>query len=332
MPNHIGFAPRFILPKESIHLEPDDLKFGGETRDAAIPYEPRSEPLLRSVKAQQRDFKFEEVDLVTGLNNIRQLFSLCGGKDEYAKDSFRIDVEVAGRAVYMSRWDDNANLALGSPCRGYGRGFEERCTIKPEFEHFCITSYHRIVEYRLGATKLIVQYECDASTEEREDCLQPLDQSQMSPVSVDSLLLVYEVGMPVSCDSLVEIKSQELNNKSSLDRTLVQLYFSGTKQLLLGRHSKGNFKPDSIRVQDMRADIQDWANRSQSQLRIFCKLLENIQTAVLEQHNKMGCKSFALLVAKKSISLHRRVGGMKIVPDNLEAVAFAQEQIEVHFR
>ena len=319
-----GFAPQSVVPEELFSLEPDDLKFASEVREATVAYEPRFEPLVKAVKIQQPDYEFQDVHFVTGLNNIRQLYGLCAGRDEFSKDRFRIDVEVAGRTVYLSRWDSSANLALGSPCRGYGRGFEEQCTIKPDFERFHLTSYHRIVEYQFGTNKLVVQFECDASTGEEQSWPQSLDRGDLPQIPANSSLSMHVLGKLVSSTSLVEIKSKEAKNKSSLDRILAQLYFSGTCQLLLGRHSKGFFRPDNISLQDKTVDIQAWELQSQRQLRVFSRLLEDIRAAVLAQHDKTGCKKFALLAIKDIVSLRRRSGGMRIVPDEPEFVSSAE--------
>ncbi|MCJ1333140.1 hypothetical protein MMC10_009834 [Thelotrema lepadinum] len=321
-----GFAPRLSIPSELLNLEPDETNVDYQGRMSTVFYEPRFEPLLRAVETQEPNFRFEGVDIVTGLGNLRGLYHLCSGYIGLGKADIRIDIEVVGDIIFLSRWNSST---LRSPPRGYGLGFEDHCTVKRNCKQTKLATYHRILNYQLGGMNFIVQFESDASMDERETWPGSFELLNEPCAIPHSRLLVHKIGELVNSESIIEIKSQAKMNNLLTDDILAQLYFSGTTRMLLGRHSKGQFKPDDIELWDMKSHIQSWVNRNQRQFGALYKLLHSIRVQVVEERRKTGCKNFTLLGEVHNIRLFRRGNGTSMISGEFTRVALEDERKRV---
>ena len=106
-------------------LLPDMIAFKDDSTDesSAQVYTFRFEPLLLTCAITTPSFVISDADLVTGVNNLRLLVDFAFGA---ASKSFRIDLEVRDKTLFMARWEsDISKLARTSRCRGYGRGFKK---------------------------------------------------------------------------------------------------------------------------------------------------------------------------------------------------------------
>lgn len=131
---------------------------GCEDPSLMEPYRFRLEPLVQACRRMRPDFDIESMSILTGLNNLRQIFKFASGKD---RQPFRIDIQMVGRTMMMTRWERDPSSMTQTPlCRGYGRGFEKICT-RLEGTQSESTSHHRIVSYTLGSLSFAVQFEAD---------------------------------------------------------------------------------------------------------------------------------------------------------------------------
>ena len=229
---------------------------------------------------------------------------------------------MVGNILFLSKWDKGINRRFGDPSRGYGLGFENHCTVRPKCMHTRLGTYHRILNYRFGSLDLLVQYESDAAMNREGPWPQVFEISDELCTVAHSCSLVQIVGNVVDTSSIVEIESREITNELPIDDILAQLFFSGTALMLLGRHTEGQFDSNDVKVLDMRDDIQNWVDRNQYRFRLLSRLVQCIQSLVIEEHRKTGCSKFALLGEQHNTGLFRRVGSTSIVLEEFVRAVF----------
>ena len=78
-------------------------------------------PLVLAVREHDPSFDFKSIELVADRNNLRKLLRWTSG----GTSDFRLDVEVAGGTVLLTRWEEKAVEVAGA---GYGHRFEVEMT------------------------------------------------------------------------------------------------------------------------------------------------------------------------------------------------------------
>lgn len=126
-----GLPPKLSLPKEDTQLRPDSVESqqaGYENRLPLLPY--RFEALYTALRLMQPSLSVFNFDVVTGLNNIRQILRFCQ-KGETGRRNFRIDLELIKTTLFMSRWDnyatDDASLRLNPEKRRTSNPHSTQC-------------------------------------------------------------------------------------------------------------------------------------------------------------------------------------------------------------
>ena len=93
------------------------------------------------MKTLEPKYKWSELDILTDRNNIRKLLRWI---THTAEKDFRIDLQLVGKTVIFSRWEDKAVRASHEHF-GYGHSFEAAYTEAPAGPK--ILGHHRIIEY-----------------------------------------------------------------------------------------------------------------------------------------------------------------------------------------
>lgn len=253
-------------------------------------------------------FNIKTTDIVTGLGNIRTLFDFCT-RGAHIPDGLRIDLELIGSTLFMSRYSYIVDgIRPDSLFSGFGRGFERECIRNRSCVLKDATSYHRVVSYDLGNCRLCVQHEADAcrpefirgcscgatvhaNTEEGE-CVSPQREEGSDG---DKDLHVVQYGTKLSCQHISEIKSRASDARTPYFRVLPQLWLSGMRNLVFGRHNLGLFKRDSIMEEDASALVSQWAQENQDSISELSGLLECICQKVNWHSRRLGNRRFALV-------------------------------------
>ncbi|KAK4108939.1 hypothetical protein N656DRAFT_717007 [Canariomyces notabilis] len=167
-----GCPPRFTPLSEPLVLECD-------ANNKSLCFEfPRYthpfEPLFRSVAVMSPDVNiFESADIVSNASNLRKLFHILAHKSMRAE---RYDVEMRGNTLLLSRWNEDPSL---NDSLGHGAGFERKTCRYPADDEEILRrslSHHRVVAYRFGGLRCVVQSEVDAyycDCEKRRSTLSP---------------------------------------------------------------------------------------------------------------------------------------------------------------
>nr|XP_023902231.1 uncharacterized protein LOC112014083 [Quercus suber]POE48323.1 hypothetical protein CFP56_78613 [Quercus suber] len=298
-----------------------------------VPYQFRFEPLFEAMVALGDDIASSDVRFVTGVNCLHRLLLFLSGK---RNKKFRIDVEIIGKNVFLSRWEkDRATLARATFSSGNGKGFEQACTAKHNAERG-ISTFHRIVSYQLGGLSFLVQHEVDAcggncakvamehdtvpEPESREEYPWSLNLEQRMKTDGPGTLRVTKSGARHTSSCLVEIKSRAHNN-TDLDDVLGQLWLSRSHNLLLGRHVKGEFPSDSVKEENMTVQIEQWQRDNDQAIAGLIKLLRKVQEILVDARDVEGHSRYAIVhkggIDKTQLQLYRRQGGQDMIPTHL---------------
>nr|POE79745.1 hypothetical protein CFP56_07810 [Quercus suber] len=339
-----GSLPKLIQPSLPKTLREDVVEYAESARfqSTSSPYPFRFEPLFEAMRAVGEDTEFLSTSIVTGLNCLHRLLQCTSGRPTR---KFRVDVEVVGRTIFMSRWEQNlSTLAHMSWTRGHGRGFEQACTETQEAGKD-LSSFHRLVSYKLAGIDLLVQHEVDACrctckgtawecdySEPLTSSVQPAEQAPPNrnvPTPIEaSTLRVIKAGTKHSTNCFVEIKSRASGN-TDLDDILGQLWLSRCHNLVLGYHQRGTFSPNDVKEEDMTLQLQQWQQDHADSISSLVKVLRQLKTIITDAQNSDMSSKFALLYSpgkdRNGLCLYSRLNGQEMLPKDLRSVLEAQE-------
>lgn len=308
-----------------------------EDHSSLEPYRFRFEPLVRACRRLRPDFDIQSTAILTGLNNLRQIFKFASGTD---RRPFRIDLQMLGTTLMMTRWEkDPSTMTQTSLCRGYGRGFERVCT-KLEERIPKPTSHHRIVSYTLGSLSFVVQFEadlrsCDCRDQVREsgalESRDELEQANWSQSLIcrnpdraspsEPRLEVTDSGIPHTLECLVEIKSRDHKNRTT-DDIMAQLWLSGCRKLYLARHVRGRFDTGGVEHVDVAQELISWQDKHEDHIAAFLSILRQVRDAIWSRQATHAAERYALVLQyeddQKVLKLWLRDGGQEMLPDDFE--------------
>ena len=297
------------------------------------PHRFRFEPLVEACYRSGPDFRLDNVDILSGLNNLRQILKFVSGTD---RQPFRIDIQMVGKTMMMTRWErDLSNIARTSLCRGYGRGFEKACT-QAEKKTPASTSHHRIVSYVLGDINIVAQFEadlrdctCQSAQENRGTPTVPSQAiwaqalARMQIRCADqsaSTLHVADIGVFHTRDCLLEVKSRDHKNNNT-DDIMAQMWLSSCHNLYLARHVRGRFDISGVQHKNVRKDLSLWQDQHQQDIAALHSILHTIRHAIQDDRESQSEKKYALVVdrecGKSVLKLWRRNGGQEMLPIHL---------------
>ena len=300
-----GNPPELVEPHFPVILQPDSIAFRGNADHGTFqrPYDYRLESLAQACLHTDPTSSFENIHFVGGLNNLRQILHFAFGQCD---KSFRVDIERYKNTILMTRWEPNAAwLTQTSPCRGYGRGFEQAIT-RHQTEHAPTTSHHRVISHVLEDLHLVIQHQADACSCEcgivtprtvfatSDGTLEQMDQIRAPVAEEDEALTIIDTGVVHSSDCMVEIKSRNIKNTSSDDR-MAQMWLSGQTRLYLARHLRGFFSTDAVEYRSFGAEVEGWRRRNGDQICTFLKLLRAIRSTVCEPSATATVGKYALI-------------------------------------
>jgi hypothetical protein len=220
-----------------------------------------------------------QIDLVTGRNNLRKLWSALNPEDNHYTQPFRIDIEFIpdpsglGGIVLLERWEppQRRNTAHASP--GYHLAYHEATTKKVLIGSDRTPGCNRVISYTFGGVGMLVKYDISAYIPSHDDrnrqvgedwdqeslfmiddrdtettlseCMEGLDFDD--PVYNGQAIQVRHTNLkPPHQGSLVSIKTKTHLHDFDEDYHFSQMYFSQTSHIVYARHNGGNFDGGSI--------------------------------------------------------------------------------------
>ncbi|KAG6815064.1 hypothetical protein H0H93_011081, partial [Arthromyces matolae] len=106
-------------------------------------------------RANKEEFDWASIDFITDRNNLRKLLKWING----TANDFRIDVQLAGKTVLFTRWENRYREQMSG--KTFGFNFEKAST-SPAPGCRKSAGHHRIITYDLNDLKLLVRFEVDA--------------------------------------------------------------------------------------------------------------------------------------------------------------------------
>ena len=123
------------------------------------------EPMFAALDLMKPDFDFGEVDVVTNRNSLRKLLNFASGR---VSESFRIDVDMVHRTMFLTRRERVRRTKSGARNAGYGHNFERAFT---EMEKGLEESsgHHRVIRYKMGELNCAsgLRWMCGVRTEQK---------------------------------------------------------------------------------------------------------------------------------------------------------------------
>ncbi|EXJ59954.1 hypothetical protein A1O7_04102 [Cladophialophora yegresii CBS 114405] len=256
-------------------------------RCAAYP----AEALFRSLAIMQPDLSMGDFDLVTDRNCLRKLLRfVCADVDQ----SFRIDVHLQGRVMFLCRWEaELKRIIRGHENFGYGHSFEHATTIFDKALRDS-TGHHRVVRYSLGGVRCLVRYEADGCTGtddageggasakaadgDTDDLLGALESMTIAPSRAKKAtgsVQVLTEGRVVPLSTIIEIKTRASHRRLKIDEVLPQLWFAQTQNLFVGYHTNGEFQ--EIHKLTMKPEFEPWETQHQTHLKKLVALLSKLR-------------------------------------------------------
>ncbi|KAK3400899.1 hypothetical protein B0T20DRAFT_348045 [Sordaria brevicollis] len=152
-----GVPPRLRPLTNQLTLLPDHNNKSLERNYPTFTYP--FEPLIRSIQAVNPDFDWTQTDIVTNASNLRKMFILFSNQQ---MENERFDLTWKNGVLFLSKWTKDPHL---NSSVGHGSGFEKATCIHEDDEDELLkssASHHRVIEYRFGGLRLVVQSEVDA--------------------------------------------------------------------------------------------------------------------------------------------------------------------------
>lgn len=253
------------------------------------------EPMFRALYTTDPSFDIRPIDVISDRHNIRKLLSFVRPEtDMNAGKAFCVKLELVRDTLLMCRHEVAPTEFLAPhEFRGYGHEFEKMYTTSQISGG---TGHHRIISYRFCGMQFLIRHETDGFVKSRTEeadanegrselmgslCLSARTTENTCSVakSKATKLTVLEKGALVPLESTLEIKTRAEWRPLNLDQVAAQIWVSQTPKLVRAYHNRGYFQ--SPRVEDVKADIDDWERASRESLRTLGALIEWI-TAVMK--------------------------------------------------
>lgn len=209
-------------------------------------------------------------------------------------------MELIDETLFLIR-RENSPTELIQGVRGYGHTFPEACTTW-DFDVKLSTSHQRLLRYNFGGLDLLVRFEADGylpmpNNEASTPLFSPTKTS--GPLGIDDLtesfkaskveteknttisssghdtLTVKHTGKDVGQESIFDLKTRALWKKSQdlLSEEIPRLWVAQISNFVAAYHEKGEFKPENIVIQNVKADVIKWEKDHKSSLAQLAALL-----------------------------------------------------------
>lgn len=269
-------------------------------------------------------FDPRSIDLVTDLDNLRQLFDVVCGK---SSPDFRIDIEVIENIVLLTR-RSRKNKTYFREFMGYGHEFEKMFTQHPKGIRES-GGHYRVIQYTLSGLNIVLRLEADGclGSEDIEGYNSSISmetyrcsggsnsvrqETAEKPSNESNIQIICE-GYDIPHDSVIELKTCKADKQLSTGRVMPQFWFGQITHLKVGYHRKGMII--MIEEKDLRetGEFQKFENRKNLELKNLIDLIRKIRMML------KASKIFqaVLVYERKSLMLYRHGGGRVLPPDLL---------------
>jgi hypothetical protein len=294
------------------------------------------EPLLRSIESMRPDFDFAGVNLVVNTGSLRR-FLQCMSDSASSYQAERFDLQWQADTLFVTRWADDPQRKISA---GFGTGFERAtCTLARGLEDG--VSHHRVLGYRLGGLKCVVQSEVDAyacdchplpllpksAEEDLDRAFERLhvavvegskghdlsSSAEKAPVS----LKIRRIGREIPSSCLLELKTRNPRNPPRFE---AEMYFARQSRLYEGLHARGTFESTGAEIEDKSKHLAAWEETNQGNLGRLVEFLRAL-VAVVRDHARddLGTQTSLIICTydgETRATLYDRTDGRALVPES----------------
>lgn len=298
------------------------------TSDAAALLPPNLSTMEPTFLALESPDLLAQVDLVTGRNSLRKLWSVFK-RDTRGSRPFRIDVTHLAGLVIFERYEP-AEKQEPRPSPGYHLSYHEATTRKilqgSDRTPGCI----RIINYKFGGLDMLVKFDVSAYTLAEGEKVPAEDLQSVAVSENDAELDSLAVSMdgldfddPVHNGQSIEIRrtalhppeqrqSISISTKTHLDECdtehyFPQLYFAQIPRLHYARHTRGDFDKHPLRVYGLLD--AEYVSREQATIDKMAALLRWIVDIATQQPDG---EVLGLVWDGKQMSVTRRKEGPEL--------------------
>ena len=292
--------------------------------------------MFRTVYARNPAFDPKDLDVITDRNNLRKLLKVVCRE---SFDTYRIDVELVGNTLLLTRWERDTEEQIRE-FRGFGHEFEKTFTAhdnrgpgrKP-------TGHHRVVQYNFGGLNMLVRFETDAyhrnlgvpSTSStnidgltsafKSIKLEPdaeprtlkTDNISLPSKSISNLRVIQD-GIDVPHGSLIEIKTRSKHKRIVMKDVVPQLFFAQIPYLIVGYHVRGLFQSVETKNVKEDGDLDAFEREYTNELKKVVKFLRVVRKEIAKLKDKRG----SVLSERGSFLLYERVSPVtRSLPEDL---------------
>ncbi|KAG0131922.1 hypothetical protein HOY82DRAFT_312735 [Tuber indicum] len=302
-----GYPPCWNPQSEKTPIEKDGGFRFIDQNNYFSPTAPHT-PTLRAVSTCRPDINLNSINFITDRSNLVKLYKLISGhvpQAYFGPDSckqepeLRIDVEVIGNSLLLSRWEPRSSQVLDdTQYQGFSDNFANMFTRYPDPAPGLGTDarsqgHHRVLAYVLGGHRFMVRYQADACAEAVEELRNMCGgdksasglEGSMSGMSISrNPTSPYDIPVRKTPNqihphsSIIGIKCISSRKAIDLSRSLPQAFFSQTRQLFVGPHLSGKIK--RIQKFDLAAPLTDWERENESSVKKMVVMLEKIRKVV----------------------------------------------------
>ncbi|KXN92851.1 hypothetical protein AN958_06956 [Leucoagaricus sp. SymC.cos] len=302
-------------PDLPFQLQPDEGRQVRDSNNYMLPGQPFL-PLLAAVSTQQIFLRedWKTIDFITDRIGLRHLLRWIGGA---GGKGFRIDTQLVGtKTVVFNRWEPvDTELMHGNM---YSLNFQRAVTkpMPPSTERS--SWHHRVVTYKFGQFRMVVQFEVDAclpqehwqsaSSSSEGELVRAMSNLGLSPQDQNGkpemfgLKLHHEGRADIPHSAIIELATKSSAGIGWSDR-YPQLYFSQTGNHHMGNRRNNNF----IRIDKYTRSSPELLavhERLQPTFKRLEQALRRIQSIAME-HGKD--ERLSLVYEKRNLTVHRNL-------------------------
>lgn len=219
------------------------------------------------------DIDLNSFDIITDRRNLRLLDDFVCGRRQ---DEFRIDAEIVGNSLLLTRWIDWEQRAGYSG--GYGKEFEKKFTEIPECAKGSLV-HKRAVAYTLGGLRMMVRFEVDACLKAPPPEAPGSTKEATTPTGHRILLK----GVLSKAEEVVEIKTSSVRaGRRNMGKNLGQMWYSQTPVLCQGFHDGGVFVRTKVTNLEEENQFADWESRNAEKIRKLIQVLRCLKEKMVE--------------------------------------------------
>jgi hypothetical protein len=271
-------------------LKEDSGQYFRDPNAAKYPNYPMA-PVVHAIVETNPEFDAASTDLFACGSTLGNLLRFTRGIDK----AFRFNVEVIGETVFFIRKENDPREFIKN-IRGFGHTFPEAYTT---WEHSVKGSetHQRIIGYEFGGLNCLVRFESDGYLREapadndtapaktavnQDDLFQAFQSAAISQpatttISKPDALKIKHGGSAVPQQSIFDLKTRSGRHKRDIDMSDIHpaLWIKQISNFIVAYHDGGGLFED-IRVQNVKNDVQAWAEDNKDGIRRFATLLDKI--------------------------------------------------------